>query len=288
MTRRASVCGKRGRKPPNPIIRRREPNVPAYSTLTLHHDSDSISTITLNRPETRNAINHKMAEELAACLAELAALNALRVVVMTGAGSAFSSGGDLKERAEIAPEATRRHREAVLHVVELLEALPVPVIAMVNGPAVAGGLELMLGCDIRVSSDKAIFALTEVRNTGSFPGAGGPARLSKQLGRHRANYIVYTGRRLSAEQALDFGLVELVVPHSELRDQVYQMAREIAGNSPLGIRAVKPLIHHASEVGLWSASEMGRRLRDPLDSTKDYREGVNAWNERRDPKFVGA
>lgn len=262
--------------------------MPEYSTLKLHHDSDSISTITLNRSERRNAINHKMAEELAACLTELAARASLRVVVMTGSGSAFSSGGDLKERAEILPEATRRHREAVLHVVEMLEAFRVPVIAMVNGPAVAGGLELMLGCDIRVSSDKAVFGLTEVRNTGSFPGAGGPARLSKQLGRHRANYIVFTGRLLSAQEAFDFGLVEIVVPHAELRDHVYQIAKEIAGNSPLGIRAVKPLIHHASEVGLSSATEMGRQLRDPLDATKDYREGVMAWNEGRDPKFVGA
>jgi enoyl-CoA hydratase/carnithine racemase len=266
----------------------RETNVPGYSTLTLNHDSDSISTITLNRPERRNAINHKMAEELAACLTELRSRSSLRVVVLTGAGSAFSSGGDLKERNEIAADATRRHREAVLHVVEMLEAFRTPVIAMVNGPAVAGGLELMLGCDIRVSSNKAVFGLTEVRNTGSFPGAGGPARLSKQLGRHRANYIVFTGRLLPAQEAYDFGLVEVVVPHDELREYVYRMAKEVAGNSPLGIRAAKPLICHASEIGLSSATELGRQLRDPLDSTKDYREGVQAWNEGRDPKFVGA
>jgi enoyl-CoA hydratase/carnithine racemase len=207
---------------------------------------------------------------------------------MTGAGTAFSSGGDLKERAEILPEATRRHREAVLHVVEMLEAFRLPVIAMVNGPAVAGGLELMLGCDIRVSSDKAVFGLTEIRNTGAFPGAGGPARLSKQLGRHRANYMVFTGRLLSAREAFDFGLAEMVVPHNELHDHVYKIAKEIAGNSPLGIWAAKSLIHHASEIALSSATQMGRQLRDPLDSTKDYREGVKAWNERREPNFVGA
>jgi len=256
-----------------------------WNTLKVVDDGDHISTITMNRPERRNAISMEMAMELEACLLQMKGRPELRVLVLTGEGSAFCSGADLKERAGFDPETTRQQRERALRVVELLETIHAPVIGMVNGPAYAGGFELALGCDIRIASDRAIFCLSEVRNVGSFPGAGGPVRLPKLVGRGRASYIVLSARSIGAEQAFQFGLAEMVVPHAELAEQTYALAREIAGNSPPGVSAAKRLMRQANDVDVNAATELSRALRDPLDAAGNYGEGLNAWLDGRTPEF---
>lgn len=158
-----------------------------WKTLELSQPAAHIVTVAMNRPWVRNAVSLEMARELEACLAELGERDDIRVLILTGVGSAFGAGADIKERAQLTPVVVQQQRHTGLRIVRLLETLPMPVIAMVNGPAFAGALELALACDIRVASDRAVFALTGLRNAGSFPGAGGPVRLAKMLGRGRAS-----------------------------------------------------------------------------------------------------
>lgn len=257
-----------------------------WNTLKLNHDDRHVCTLVLNRPQRRNALSQEMVEELHACLLELRERKDLRVLVLTGEGSAFCSGADLKERAILDAEQTRHHRDSALRCIGLIDAFPAPIVAMINGPAIAGGMEIALACDIRVASEDASFALTEVVNAGSFPGAGGPVRLPKLIGRGRASYIVFTGRRFSASEAFELGFIEVVVPRDRLGEETYGLARQIAGNSPLGVRAAKQLIRQSNDLDVHSATDLSRALRDPLDKTRDYREGVTAWLERRKPDFT--
>ena len=256
-----------------------------WKTLKVAETERYITTVTMNRPERRNAVSMEMAGEMEACFTELKANLQVRAIILTGAGTAFGAGADLKERAGFDSESTRRQRETVLRIVDLLETCPAPVIGMINGPAIAGGFELALGCDIRVASERATFSLTEVRNVGSFPGAGGPVRLPRLIGRGRANLVVLTGRLFNAEEAFRLGFVELVVPHAELHDQTTKIAREIAGNSPLGVSAAKTLMRQSNDLDVHSSTELSRALRDPLDKTEDYAEGLKAWLEKRTPDF---
>jgi enoyl-CoA hydratase len=256
-----------------------------WNTLKFVAGDRNVATVAMNRPERRNAISTEMARELEACFAGLKASADVRAVILTGEGTAFCAGADLKERAGMTPDATRRQRETALRIVELIETLPMPVIGMVNGPAVAGGLELALACDIRIASDRATFALTEVRNMGSFPGSGGPVRLPKLIGRGRASYLVLTGRSISARDAYEFGLVEAVVPHDDLAKQTLAIASEIAGNSPTGVAAAKRLIRQSNDLDVNSATELSRALRDPLDGSRDYAEGLKSWLAGSAPDF---
>jgi enoyl-CoA hydratase len=261
--------------------------VPAWNTLKLVDDGPHVATLVLDRPERRNAISREMAAELAACAAHLHARADLRVLVVTGATGAFCAGADLKERAGSEPGPIRRQREDLLRCIELLEALPAPVIAMIDGPAFAGGFELALGCDIRIASERSSFALTEVRNAGSFPGGGGPVRLAKLVGRGRANLVVLSGRTFSAREGFELGFVEQVVPDARLHDEVRALAQRIAGSSPLGVRAAKQLIRRSLDMDVQAAMDLSRALRDPLEATHDAQEGIRAWVEKREPVFRG-
>jgi enoyl-CoA hydratase len=256
-----------------------------WKTLQVAQTEEHIVTVTLSRPERRNAISLAMAEELEVCFTTLAARPGLRVVVLTGAGSAFCAGADLKERAGLDPDTTRRQRAIGLRVVELMESLHAPVIGMINGPAFAGGFELALACDMRIASDQAVFALTEVRAVGSFPGLGGPVRLPKLVGRGRANYLVLSGRRIGADLAFQFGLVEMVVPHAQLAAETLALAAEVAANSPSGVSAAKRLMRRANDLDVHAATELSRALRDPLDAGRDSVEGLNAWLTDQAPGF---
>lgn len=256
-----------------------------WNTLLLSRPADHVVMLAMNRPQRRNAISVEMALELEACLTELSQREDIRVLVLTGEGSAFGAGADLKERVKLAPETVHRQRHAGLRSIELIESFRAPVIAMVNGPAFAGSLELALACDMRVASERAVLALTELRNTGSFPGAGGPVRLAKMVGRGRASYIVLSARQFSAQEALQLGFIELVVPHAELLERTLALASDIAGNSPVGVAAAKQLIRQSVDLDTAAATALSQRMRDPLDGTADYTEGVSAWVAGRAPEF---
>ena len=257
-----------------------------WTTIKVTEIDPCIIVLTMNRPQQRNAINAEMADELDACLVSLNDKRDLRALIVTGEGTAFGAGADLKERALLTSGQTQRARDAVLRFIERIEAFRAPVIAMVNGPAIAGSFEIALACDIRVASDRATFSLPEVSKVGAFPGAGGPVRLPKLVGRGRANFIVLTGRTFSAEEAFTFGLAEVVVPHARLLDETLSLARQIAANSHDGVSVAKQLILQSNDLDLQSAMKLSRALRDPMDGTAAATEGVQAWADKTTPDFA--
>jgi enoyl-CoA hydratase/carnithine racemase len=250
-----------------------------WTTVSVTDVEPHISVLAMNRPAQRNAIDVTMAGELEASLARLNDKRDLRVLIVTGEGTAFGAGADLKERTLLSVGQTQSARAAVLRFTEMLEAFRAPVIAMINGPAIAGSFEIALACDFRVASDQATFALPEVRRVGAFPGAGGPVRLSRLVGRGRASYTVLTGRTLSAAEAFALDMVEVVVPHERLLNETLFLARQIAANSPEGVSAAKQLILKSNDLDLQSAMRLSRALRDPLDATAAARAAIQAWTE---------
>ncbi|OGL19300.1 MAG: hypothetical protein A3F92_17360 [Candidatus Rokubacteria bacterium RIFCSPLOWO2_12_FULL_71_22] len=261
------------------------PGVPEAEVL-LTVDG-AVATLTLNRPAAMNAMGRRFAEGLEQALRDLRARPGVRAVVVTGAGErAFSVGGDIKERGAMTLEERWSHALRLGRCFDELEALAVPVIAAINGYALGGGMELAVACDIRLASDRAEVGLTEVR-IGVFPGAGGPARLTRLVGKGVAKLVLLSGRRFPAGQAAELGLVDLVVPHAELASAARALADEIAANGPLAVQAVKRLVNACYEADLVSCLELARALRQPLDHTEDMREGVRAFEERRPPRFQG-
>lgn len=246
-----------------------------------------VATLTLHRPAALNALSRALAGELAATLRDLAARDDLRVVVVRGAGErAFCSGADLKERATLTPEEKGRHTTLIGAAVEALAALPVPTIAAIRGYALAGGLELALACDIRLAATDAIFGLTEVL-IGIFPGAGGPVRLPRVIGPGKARELIFSGRRIDAAEALACGLVERVVAPAALDETADALAAQIRDAAPLAVRAVKRVLDVATDLPLAEALAYAETQRRPLDATRDYTEGLNAFAERRKPQFSG-
>ena len=259
----------------------------AWTTLEVDDSVHHVRTIRLNRPQQRNAIDATMADELAACFEATLAVPALRAVVLAGRGPAFCAGADLKERLAGGAEPARRQRHTLLRALDAIDRLGAPVIAMIHGPALAGGLELALACDLRIAAASARFALPEVRTAGAFPGAGGPVRLARSIGPGRAALVVLTGRTFEAREALELGFVERVVPDDELAVRTRELVGEIVAASPLGVAAAKRLIRRSGELGLDAAMALSRELRDPLDDSDDAREAVAAWVARRAPTFRG-
>jgi enoyl-CoA hydratase len=247
----------------------------------------AIATVTMSRPGAMNAMGRRFADDLERVLGELRALRGIRAVVVTGAGDrAFSVGGDIKERGAMSLDERWSHSLRLGRCFDEIEALPVPVIAAINGYALGGGMELAVACDIRIASDRAEVGLTEVR-IGVFPGAGGPVRLTRLVGKGIAKLVLFSGRRFRAPEAIALGLVDVVVPHDRLMDEARSLADQIAANGPLGVQALKRLVNACYEADIASALELARALRQPLDHTQDMLEGVRAFEEKRAPRFQG-
>ena len=246
-----------------------------------------IATLTLNRPEAMNAMGHDLARDLEAALDRLEAAQEVRAVVATGAGDrAFSVGGDIKERGAMSLDERWEHALRLGRCFDRIETLPLPVIAAINGFCFGGGMEMAVACDLRIASERAQVGFLEVK-LGVFPGAGGPARLTRLVGKGRAKLVLYTGRRFPAAEGLAMGLVERVVPQGRLMEEACALAAEIAANGPLAVRALKRLVDTCYEADLASSQELARALRRPLDHTADMLEGVRAFEEKRPPRFQG-
>ncbi|SFN51612.1 enoyl-CoA hydratase/isomerase family protein [Variovorax sp. OV329] len=231
-----------------------------WTTIKVTNPVPHVSVLAMNRPDQRNAINVRMADELEACLTSLNDDRDLRALIITGEGTTFGAGADLKERAALAPEQTQTAREALLRAIVMIESLRAPVIAMINGPAIAGSFEIALACDIRVVSERAVFSLPEVSKVGAFPGAGAPVRLPKMVGRGRASLIVLTGRQFSAQEAFALGFAEVVVPPERLLNDTLLLASQISANNPEGVSAAKRLILRSCDFDLQSGIELSRVL----------------------------
>jgi enoyl-CoA hydratase/carnithine racemase len=259
-------------------------------SVLLAVDAEShVATLTLNRPEALNAISRQLAAELLATCTALADRDDIRVVMVTGAGErAFCAGADLKERRTLSPEERTAHTAAIEAAAEALAALPMPTIAAVRGFALAGGAELAIACDLRVAAEDATFGFPEVK-IGIFPGAGGALRLPRIVGSGTARDLLFTGRRLTAEEAFRLGLVDRLMPAELVLESAAGLADSIAVNAPLAVRAVKRALDLQQSHGTSfdDARHAVNALRAALDNTSDYEEGLAAFAERRSPRFTG-
>jgi E-phenylitaconyl-CoA hydratase len=249
---------------------------------------DYVATVTLNRPEAMNSIDPEMRRELREAWRRIQADDSIRVAVITGAGEkAFCTGSDLKKTMppkESFAELTFGRAESD----HLLAGLDIdkPLICAVNGYAMGGGMELALACDIRIASEKAQFALTEVK-LGSIPGAGGTQRLPRAIGASNAMLMLLTGDRVDAAEALRVGLVSMVVPPDQLLATAQGVARKIAQNAPLSVRAIKRLVLQGMDMPLPAAIDTERFVFGLLRDTEDRIEGRRAFQEKRPPVYKG-
>ena len=247
------------------------------STLDIQIEA-AVVRITLNRPDKRNAINDEMRAELTEAFGRLDTDSAVRVVVLTGAGSAFCAGGDLSQSA--APDPNRPR------IVEPLDRFSKPIIAAINGVAYGGGLELALACDVRIASNTARFALPEVR-IGSLPASAGTQRLPAVVGPSLAAHMILTGEPIDAAPALAAGLVSQLTEPDQLLATATAHARTIAANAPLAVIAAKRALRLAAGTHIAENLAFERKLFNELGPTEDRAEGRRAFREKRPPVFKG-
>ena len=255
--------------------------------LLTRSDDQHVVTVTLNRPEQMNAMNTGMGEELLACFDGLNRDRTVRAVIFTGAGDrAFCAGGDLKERNGMTDEAWRAQHVIFEQAAMKVLRCPVPVIAAVEGFALAGGCELAILSDFVVASETAVFGVPET-TLGIFPGIGGTQLLPRIVGAPLAKELIFTGRRMKAEEARAAGLVNHLVPAGQAKARATEIATTIARNGPIAVRQAKKAIAYGSETDLETAMILAIEAYNTTVVTEDRREGVRAFNEKRTPEFKG-
>jgi enoyl-CoA hydratase len=249
--------------------------------------NDSVTTLTINRPESLNALNSAVLGELESALNQLDSDPAVKVIVLTGAGEkAFVAGADVKEMAGLSSLAAHAFMRAGQRVMLMLEKMKRPVIAAVNGFALGGGLELALACDFIYASEKAKFGSPEV-GLGVIPGFGGTQNLARLIGPNKAKEMIFTGKIISAQKALSWGIVNEVFAPEELMEKTLETAREIAAKGPLGIRYSKDSIVNGLNMAKDDGFLYEASLMSMLFSTDDRREGMAAFIEKRKAEFKG-
>ncbi|HET6146942.1 MAG TPA: enoyl-CoA hydratase-related protein [Polyangia bacterium] len=247
----------------------------------------AVATVTIDRPQARNALDEATLRELLAAFEGLSASPLLRCVILTGAGDkAFVAGADIKQMAGLGPREARAFAELGHDLGDAIEALRTPVIAAVGGYALGGGCELALACDFIYASSTAHFGQPEV-NLGVMPGFGGTQRLARRVGIGRARELIYTGAIITAEEALRIGLCNAVVEPAHLLARVRAVADTIASKGPLAIADAKRAMRRGADMPLAEAHELERHLFAGLFATADQKEGMAAFLEKRAPKFQG-
>lgn len=255
----------------------------SFEYVTVERNGN-VLLVTLNRPEVYNAVHPPMSHELDLVWNDFAQDQDLWVAILTGAGDkSFCAGNDLKFTARGGEGSLPASGFSGLTQRFDLEK---PIVAAVNGFAMGGGFETALCCDVIIASEQATFALPEVK-VGLFPAAGGVQRLSRFIGRLAAQEMMFTGRSVLAEEALAMGIVNSVVPHDQLIGMAMAKAREIASVSPSAVRAAKRVLNNmALRENLPDSLAYSLAVVDNLTRTEDFKEGVNAFVEKRSPKWV--
>ena len=239
----------------------------------LYEVKDAVATITINRPKALNALNSQVLDELDATL-DAIDLNTVRAVILTGAGDkSFVAGADIGEMSTLTKAEGEAFGKKGNDVFRKLETLPIPVIAAVNGFALGGGCEISMSCDIRICSENAMFGQPEA-GLGITPGFGGTQRLARIVGPGKAKQLIYTARNIKAAEAYRIGLVNEVYPLEELMPQAKKMAKGIAKNAPIAVRACKKAINEGLEVGMDEAIVIEEKLFGSCFETEDQKYGM--------------
>ena len=247
----------------------------------------AVTTMTVSRPESRNALNGATMDDLRRAMLEARQDSDVRAVVVTGAGDrAFVAGADIRELASLAPMSARALSQRGQHVFDLIEHLGKPVIAAVNGFALGGGCELAMACTLRLAADSARFGQPEV-NLGLLPGYGGTQRLARLVGRGRALELMLRGHAIDAAEAWRIGLVDRVVPAADLMAAASDLATELASRPPLAVRAVLDAVTRGLDMPIADGQAYEATLFGLMAGTEDMKEGTRAFLEKRGPVFQG-
>lgn len=259
-----------------------------YEFIELTRE-DAVALLRLNRPENLNSWNQQMRDELKAAVADVVGDDALRVLVITGTGRAFSAGEDVRGMKGLTDLGTRGFRRVVREIhntFDEIEAMEVPVIAAINGTAAGGGMELALSCDFRFAAATARMGFPE-NNVGLIPGSGGCSRLVRQVGLSRAKRLVMTGEMVPAEQALALGLVDEVHAPDELLPKAMAFAQSLARRAPQALGMAKLVLNQCARVDPDTARHFERLGQSVLKKTEDHAEGARAFVEKRPAQFTG-
>lgn len=247
---------------------------------------DGICVLTLNRPDSRNALDGALVRALEDTFLELRHDPAVRVVVLTGAGDVFCAGADLKERAGMSERAVADRIDHYARAFGAIESLPKPVICAISGHAFGGGLELALACDLRLMRDDVQIGLTELK-LGIIPGAGGTQRLPRVVGVSKAKELIFTAARIDAAEAIRIGLVTAAHPAAALPDAALALARQMLGSAPIALAQAKIAIDAGLGVDLATGLKIESRCYAVTIPTEDRQEGLAAFKEKRAPRFKG-
>lgn len=251
----------------------------------LRREDGGVAEVVLDRPEAMNALNTATLLQLAEHFTVLAADPVLRVVVLSAAGErAFCAGADLKERAAMTDAQIMAQRPAFRAAFAALLALPQPAIAAVHGFALGGGCELALSCDVIVADAGAVLGLPEA-TVGLVPGCGGTQLLARRVGPGRAAELIFSGRKVGAAEAAAIGLADLLVPAGQARQSAFALARQIAANSPVAVRAAKRALRNGAGLTLAAALDVEDAAWRTAASSADRREGIAAFAEKRRPAW---
>ncbi|MEJ2412155.1 MAG: enoyl-CoA hydratase-related protein [Anaerolineales bacterium] len=252
--------------------------------LILTEIIDRVGLITLNRPDSYNALNSQILEELMNALQDFDRQEEIGVMVITGSEKAFAAGADISAMVDRTPEEMRQ--STFIPTFALIQEIKKPIIAAVSGYCLGGGAELAMSCDMITASESAKFGQPEI-NLGIIPGAGGTQRLTRAVGKVLAMEMILNNRTLRAEEALSFGLINHVYPVDQYLEQTLQLAREIGERAPLAVQAAKGAINASYQMSLQEGLLIERELFYDLFSTKDQQEGMNAFLEKREARWLG-
>ena len=258
----------------------------AYRNLEIANRG-AVRTITVNRPDKLNALNRETLNELMLAFTQATQDDAVRVVVLAGAGEkAFVAGADIGELSQHSPVSAKAYTHQGQAIIDSIENMGKPVIAAINGYALGGGCELAMACTLRVAADTAKIGLPEI-TLGLLPGYGGTQRLARLVGKGRAMELILTGAPIGADEALRIGLVNRVVPAAELMTVARALAGRLAMNAPIATAYIISAINKGLEMPFGEACAYEAALFAVLASTEDMREGTQAFLEKRKPAFKG-
>jgi enoyl-CoA hydratase len=258
--------------------------IPERQVVLCRRDPDGVAVVTIDRPERRNALNLEVKQRIAGEVTGLVADASVRVIVLTGSGGYFVAGTDIAEMAAMTP--TQHVTMATDHVFNVLRRCPKPLIAAVEGYALGGGCELALTCDMIIAGRSAKLGQPEIR-VGIMPGAGGTQCLVRVIGRYRTMKMVLTGEPVAAPDALTMGLVSEVVEDGQALPRALELAHTIADMPPLAVRSIKEVVQLGQDAPLETALALERKAFVMLFDSADQKEGMNAFLEKRKPKFSG-
>jgi enoyl-CoA hydratase len=258
-----------------------------FENLLLERHEDGVAVVTVNRPRVLNALDTRTVDELRRAMLELKRDEAVRAIVLTGAGEkSFVAGADINELAAQTPTGGREHALAGQHVFDLIENLGKPVIAAINGFALGGGCELAMACTLRIAADSARLGQPEI-NLGLIPGYAGTQRLPRLVGKGKAMEMILTGAPISATEAARIGLVNRVVPAADLMAEARRLAGQLAGSAPVAMKYIITAVNKGVEMPFGEACQYEATLFGLVASTDDMREGTKAFLEKRKAEFKG-